>query len=66
VAIHGAEREAQRRRDYQRTEMISLGEAIRTAEAKLNDVSRRLEYLERILTEQHGSVHSGANTDVEE
>lgn len=42
-----------------------MGEQIRTAEAKLNDVSRRLEFLERILTEQHGSVQSGANADTE-
>lgn len=61
MAIHGAEQAERRHRDYQRTELMSLGEAIRTAEAKLNDVSRRLEFLERILTEQDASVQSGAN-----
>lgn len=65
MAVHGSEQAERRHRDYQRTELMSMGEQIRTAEAKLNDVSRRLEFLERILTEQHGSVQSGANADTE-
>lgn len=61
MPIHGAEREAQRRRDYQRSEMISLGEQLRAVEEKLNDASRRLARLERQLTNQDGSVQAGAN-----
>lgn len=59
--IHGQEREEQRRRDYQRSELMSLGEQLRSMEAKLNDAARRLVRLERELTKQHASVQAGAN-----
>lgn len=63
--IHG-EREAERRhRDYQRSELISLGERLREVEEKLNAAQRDLTRLERQLTGQNGSVHPGANALME-
>ncbi len=58
---HG-DREAERRhRDYQRSELMSLGERLREVEDKLNAAQRDLNRLERQLTGQNSSVHSGAN-----
>ncbi len=61
MATHGTEREAQRHRDYIKSEVISIGERLREVEEKLNAASRRLMIVERQLTEQHGSVQSDAN-----
>lgn len=61
MSVHGADREAQRSRDYQRSELISLGEQLRAMEQRLNDASRRLAYLERQLTNRDSSVQAGAN-----
>lgn len=58
---HG-DREAERRhRDYQRSELMSLGERLREVEEKLNAANRHLARLERQLTGQDASVQSGAN-----
>ena len=61
MKYHGQEAEERRHRDYQRSELISLGEQLRGVEEKLNDAQRRLAYLERILTKQHGTVQAEAN-----
>lgn len=59
--IHGQEREERRHRDYQRSELASIGEQLRSIEAGLNDANRRLAWLERELTKQQASVQAGAN-----
>ena len=58
---HGDEAAQRRHRDYQRSELISIGEQLRMVEARLNDANRRLEWLERELTNGHASVQAGAN-----
>ena len=49
MTIHGMEREEQRRRDYARAELASLGARIDQAEAMLADVRRRLDLAERMI-----------------
>lgn len=58
MAIHGSEREQQRHKDYMRTEIMSVGERLREVEAKLNEASRRLAYVEAQLTAQYGPVQA--------
>lgn len=58
---HGDEAAQRRHKDYQRSELMSIGEQLRMVEARLNDANRRLEWLERELTKQHASVQACAN-----
>lgn len=58
---HGQEAQARRHDEYQRQEIASLRDQLRQAEDKLGEVSRRVELLERMLTNQDGSVHAGPN-----
>lgn len=62
MAIHGAELEArrkreeeQRRRDFVHTELMALGERLGEVEARLRDLSVRLE---QALTERPVTVQS--------
>lgn len=61
MATHGSEREQQRHQDYMRTEVMSIGERLRTAEERLNDANRRLALVEAWLTATYGPVQSGGN-----
>lgn len=61
MSYHNQETQQRRDRDYHRTELMSLGEQLRDVEAKLNDASRRLSIMERILTERYGTVQADAN-----
>jgi len=52
MAIHGQDREAQRRRDYQMSELMAQGERLRDVEDRLKGVLRRLDELEASLVSQ--------------
>lgn len=47
MATHGADREAQRRADYLRSEVMAVGERLRDVESRLADTLRRLDAAEQ-------------------
>lgn len=49
MATHGAEREAQRRADYLKTEVQWMGERLRDVESRLADTLRRLDAAEQAV-----------------
>lgn len=57
MATHGAEREAQRRADYLRSEVMSVGERLREVESRLNETLRRLDAAEAAV------LHPGVLVD---
>lgn len=60
MPLHGTEQEAQRRRDYLRTELMSLGERLRSVEEQLKDTTRRLDLAERMIQNGSSGIGSGA------
>lgn len=58
MAVHGAQSEAQRRRDYIQTELMSLGERLRVVEGQLADTKRRLIVAEAMIARDAAEVGS--------
>lgn len=50
MALHGAERDAERARDYSRTEMMLLQARCADLEDRLRDMQHRLVVLERFVS----------------
>ena len=60
MATHGTERDAQRRYDFIRTELMTQGERILDIEQRLRDLQRSLDAFERSVGGSGGPVGSAS------